>query len=480
MRLLTVLSVSLLVLLAGACSDDSTGDAGIISDTAPTDDSSDPDTDTDTAGDPDTGGDTTSSTDGGDAGGGASESVEQAGSGLTPSPGQCGVDELNRQHFYAVDNIPADDPDGGLNVRDDYEGGEVLTTLPVGTVVFVEDCFLADDGGVWFAVDTSEVAGWVNSAFLSEDIPVLTPTFGGTETEAALVALLDALAAREWDEAAAQMIISDVAFAPFAQQLPEDQADLPDALEAYCATRVCDAPYTVTDVRGSYMPERVSPEVDVEFIYSGGVVSETFTRVSGPDDFVIASLPGRSILSLASSPRPTAELVDSFDPADEGLYEAAEQLRQALLSEQGPRIPADFFPPEGIAVSTDAYIDPSPERRAVVTASDLSSGADERRIWGYADGIGTAIVDTVEGRMAGYRRSLPLLEPDVVGIDRRVGLGNTIDNLAAEFPEARIVEFHREGRGLGKDFNWSSVRMALEQRDGEWKLVGLTSDTWTI
>ncbi len=138
------------------------------------------------------------------------------------------------------------------------------------------------------------------------------------------------------------------------------------------------------------------------------------------------------------------------------------------------------MPAEGVAVSPDAYVDPDDGYGVVVSSADLAAASETLRIWGYHDGIGSPIVDSVEGFMGSYRRSLALLEPDVVGIDRRVGLGNTIDNLATVFPEARIVEFHRRGRGELKDFNWSSVRLALEQRNGEWQLVGITSDTWTI
>ncbi len=478
-----------LAMLAAACTDDgSLADNGIIADGQSTDDSVDAGNDGDADGDAvasstpttDTTSETTSETTGGTDGGGDGSETS-----VEPVPGMCAIDEVNRQTFYAVDNIPADDADGGLNLRDSYEGGEVLLTLPEGSVVAVADCYRTDDGGVWFAVDTSDVSGWVNSAFLSDEIPALTPTYGGRETEDRVEALLDALAAGQWDEAAAEFTLADSDLpsdfvAPRAQLSEDDTLDLAAALELYCATRICDAPYTVTEVRGSYVPERVSPEVDVAFTYSGGIVTETFKRISIGDEFVIDSVPGRSVLSMASSLSPTAELVDTVKAADESLYEAAEQVRLALLSEDGPRIPAGYVPAEGVAVSPDAYVDPDAGERVVVSSADLAAAAETMRIWGYHDGIGSPIVDSVDGFMSNYRRSLALLEPDVVGIDRRVGVGNTIDNLAEAFPDARIVEFHRRGRGEARDFNWSSVRLALELRNGEWQLVGITSDTWTI
>lgn len=489
-RVASAVLVALLTLVATACTGDSSGDDGIIADGSDTSALTADTTDAGSNTDPDatedstapTDGDTTTDTTGSESNSDSNpDSEPNPGSGSEAIEGLCGVDEVNRQSFYAVDNIPADDPDGGLNVRDNYAGGEVLLTLAPGTVVYAEDCYRAEDGGIWYAISTPEAGGWANAAFLSEDIPVLQPTFGGGDTEDAVTALLDALAAQDWDDAAAQLQLDDEFLGPFATQLPEpDQVDLATWLEGYCAIRVCDAPYTITDVRGSYRPERVSPEVDVAFTYPGGVATETFTRFTLDDEFAIAELPGRSLLALVAGPSSTEELVESFDPADEGLYEAAERIRLALLSEQGPRIPQDHLAAEGASISADAYVQPALTDRVVVTAADLDSGSNDMRIWGYTDGVGSPIVDTVDGFMAEYRRSLALLEPDTVGIDRRVGLGNTIDNLAAEFPEARIVEYHRRGRGELADFNWSSVRMALELRDGDWQLVGLTSDGWTV
>jgi hypothetical protein len=476
-----------LALLAGACSDSAVDDE-VIADGPSGDGGTDGQTTSSTIDDePDSPDPTDQSTDGDDSGtddsGSDDSSDGSSGDGepVEPFPGVCSVQNVPRQRFYAVDNIPADDPDGGLNLRTEASGGDVVATLPTETVVLAEDCLVTDDGGVWYAVATEDAAGWANAAYLNPNLPALVPTFGGADTEAAVVAVLDGLAAREWDDVADLLTLDEQIFAPFTAQLSDGGTpDLAASLAAYCATRICDAPYSVVEVRGSYLPERVSPEVDVQFTYSGGVVTQTFTRLEVDGEFAVADLPGRSILALAANPPATDELVQPFDEADEDLYTVAEQIRRALLSEDGPRVPADNLPDDGFVVSPDAFIFPEVARRQVITADALAAGSSQVRIWGYRDGVGTPIVDTVDGFMADYRRSLALLEPDVVGIDTRVGLGNTIDNLAATFPDARIVEFHRRGRGEAQDFNWSSVRMALELQGDEWKLVGLTSDSWTI
>lgn len=453
----------------------------------------------------------------GDQNDGGSDGDGQAGSGDSDSsgepsdsqntaggqsfPGQCGIDEVNRQSFYSVANIEADDPDGGLNLRDDYENGDKILTLPEGSVVLAEDCFKRDDGAVWYAVQTTDnEVGWVNAAFLSAEVSALEPTFGGTETADKVTRLLDALAARRWEDAAAELALPDAVAPPVvsllgepgreegsAQESGDDEAaaeeqgpDLAGLLAAYCNIRVCDGPYTITDIRGSYVPARISPEVDVTFTYSGGIVTQTFRQVYFDEEtFSLDTLPGQSILAFKRNPPSVSNLVTATNGLPAGLLEAAETVRRSLLSETGDPVPDGHMPSEGVVVSTSAFIDP-PESRQVVTAQDLALNGDVERIWGYADGVGSPIVATVDEQMATFRRQAALLEPDVASVDTRVGLSNTIDNLSQSFPDAHIVEFHREGRGELMDFNWSSVRLALELRDRQWVLVAITTDNWTV
>lgn len=63
-----------------------------------------------------------------------------------------------------------------------------------------------------------------------------------------------------------------------------------------------------------------------------------------------------------------------------------------------------------------------------------------------------------------------------VAINRRIGQGNTLSNIAEVYPDAVFVEFHLPGEGEMADFSWSSVRVVLEWLDGD----GVVSDQWTI
>ena len=152
-----------------------------------------------------------------------------------------------------MSNIPDDDPDGGLNVRS-YDGRKIAT-LPEGTVVYVTECEILDGGGIWWDVVTEAgIEGRVNSAFLDENIPPWVPTTGGNELADLVRTLLDALADENWGAATDVLAESGIE-----TQLPLGAGpDLASQVAAYCERMICDAPYELVAVRGTYIPSRGS------------------------------------------------------------------------------------------------------------------------------------------------------------------------------------------------------------------------------
>ncbi|MDQ0160230.1 hypothetical protein [Alkalibacillus salilacus] len=59
--------------------------------------------------------------------------------------------------------------------------------------------------------------------------------------------------------------------------------------------------------------------------------------------------------------------------------------------------------------------------------------------------------------------------------------GNTINNINEQFPDAHVVEYYVEGSGESADMNWNAINLVFEQNSqGEWKLVAIINDQWTI
>ena len=89
------------------------------------------------------------------------------------------------EEIYFVD-VAIDDPDGGLNVRDDAGvSSEILGVLPFNSLVFTTgECAVANGSDWWEIQSTVRTTGaWVSSSFLSDErLP--TPGLGAREDDA--------------------------------------------------------------------------------------------------------------------------------------------------------------------------------------------------------------------------------------------------------------------------------------------------------
>jgi len=157
-RALVVVAAAALVFTA--CGDSDSDDAATSSTTSPTTAAS-PTTVTETDGS--AAPTTTGSGDDGTTG------------GEDPSLGDlCNGSQLPSGGQYAVADIPADDPDGGLVARQLPDASsEQIDVLAEGIIVdtFIdpESCAVTSGGAVWWNIGTPQLAtgGWVNTAYLA-------------------------------------------------------------------------------------------------------------------------------------------------------------------------------------------------------------------------------------------------------------------------------------------------------------------------
>lgn len=164
------------------------------------------------------------------------------------------------------------------------------------------------------------------------------------------------------------------------------------------------------------------------------------------------------------------------------LRKTAREVAEALAREDFDALAGWVHPEEGVLFAPYAYVEP--ERHATLSAAELrgvARGETLRRTWGHYDGTGEPIRLTFREYFERFVYDAPYLEEGRLAVDRRQGRGNTVDNAAEVWPEARIVEYHVPGsdpRYGGMD--WSSLRLVFERFEGRWRLVGIVHDQWTI
>ena len=101
--------------------------------------------------------------------------------------------------------------------------------------------------------------------------------------------------------------------------------------------------------------------------------------------------------------------------------------------------------------------------------------------WGAFDGSGHPIELSFADYYTRFVYDQEFVNPHVVGINNVIGLGNTLVNIADVHPNGSFVEFHFTGFDPQYEgMDWSSLFLVFEQLDGNWVLVGIVHNEWTI
>lgn len=162
------------------------------------------------------------------------------------------------------------------------------------------------------------------------------------------------------------------------------------------------------------------------------------------------------------------------------LEETADRVINALADKDLEAV-AEFVHPEiGVRLSPYAYVE---ESHLVFMPDELPGlvGSDEILMWGYFDGSGDPIELTFDAYYDRFLFSADFTNPEAMAVNKVLGFGNSLNNIADFYPGASFVEYHFSG--FEEDYggmDWVSLRLVFIQEDGVWFLVGMVKDQWTI
>jgi len=166
------------------------------------------------------------------------------------------------------------------------------------------------------------------------------------------------------------------------------------------------------------------------------------------------------------------------ESVEERVRARAREVVVALKQRDVRALARIAHPDKGVRFSPYAFVHVDTD---VVLASDEIENAFEdraKRLWGRYDGSGFPILLTFAEYYEEFIYDRDFAAAEHVSYDERLGVGNTIDNSLEVYPAGHVVEYHfpaDEG-----SLNWSSLRLVFEEKDGEWYLVGVIHDEWTI
>jgi hypothetical protein len=188
-----------------------------------------------------------------------------------------------------------------------------------------------------------------------------------------------------------------------------------------------------------------------------------------------------SIAIGGCAPREAPEAkVSRPEPASLAPVAVATRVLEAFRAKDGLRLAAISHPDLGVRFSPYAYVDVAQDR--VLDRSELETLWQDERIhtWGSFDGSGDPIQMTSAQYFDRFVMDRDFSKATVITVNSHRTSGNTADNSAEAYPRGTIVEYYVEPAGGQPEMDWAALRLVLEQHEGEWKLVGVIHDEWTI
>jgi len=170
-----------------------------------------------------------------------------------------------------------------------------------------------------------------------------------------------------------------------------------------------------------------------------------------------------------------------------GQVPSASVLRTALgaverLKEKDMAgLAAYVHPDKGVRFTPYSYVDPAKDQ--VVPAGQLATRMESGQtyLWGAYDGTGDPIQLSFSDYYDKFVYDEDFANPQIIGINKIIGTGNSINNIAEAYPAGTFVEFHFTGfdpQYGGMD--WRSLSLVFEKKDEIWYLVGIVHGQWTI
>ena len=179
---------------------------------------------------------------------------------------------------------------------------------------------------------------------------------------------------------------------------------------------------------------------------------------------------GKWIVSLVES-TPTDKSI--------AIQESAYPILQAIYAQDMSTLAEYVHLEKGLLFSPYVYV----EEDALTFSKDevASLMEDETQyVWGRQDGSGFVIEMTADQYFEEYLLTKDFRSVDEIRMDEFIQRGNSITNIHEVFPQATVLEFYVAPSSEG-EMDWGSLNLVFEQdQNGDWKLVALVNDRWTI
>lgn len=140
-----------------------------------------------------------------------------------------------------------------------------------------------------------------------------------------------------------------------------------------------------------------------------------------------------------------------------------------------------YFSADGVRFVPYGFIDTTNSKK--LTPDDFLESIQKKwtLTWGNYDGTGDPIKLTVPAYLKKFAYNADYLAAEAVGYDQIIKQGNSLNNLKKIYPNHHFIEYHFSGFDQKLDgMDWTSLRLVFEKVDGQYFLVSVIHDQWTV
>lgn len=176
---------------------------------------------------------------------------------------------------------------------------------------------------------------------------------------------------------------------------------------------------------------------------------------------------------------PDSVVEENFSQQD-SINAVGEQILLAFRDQNVAEL-KKYFSENGVRFSPYAHIDSVDDVR--LNSEEFADALNSNRIlvWGNFDGSGEPIKLGISDYLKRFVYNADYLNAEAVGYNEVIKKGNTINNLDLVYPGYTFIDYHFSGFDPKfKGMDWTSLRLVFKKENGDYFLVGVVHDQWTI
>ena len=167
--------------------------------------------------------------------------------------------------------------------------------------------------------------------------------------------------------------------------------------------------------------------------------------------------------------------------AEEVINKTSDQVIKAIKEKDMAVFSDSVHPDKGVRFTPYTYV--SVEDDIVFTKEELSGffANENKYLWGQYDGTGDEIRLTPDEYYKKFIYSADFAAAEQVAYNEVLSFGNMLENQFEIYENAIVVEYYFPGfEAKYEGMDWKSLRLAFQEYEGTWYLVGVIHNQWTI